>query len=115
MGQKFRNACDISCQIQAFQQHTARQHLLHPKDSVPCSKNQCCRRLTLEINIICLMDFSQSRAVSTTANVRITQSITVLSNEQILYGHMHGSLEKLSPILQTLSPNIWVIQIHNKS
>src|ERR1700738_2163112 len=102
--------------ILAFQQQqTTRQHLLNPKDSASRPDIQCRRRLTLEINIVTLPDSPQLRSVSTTANACITQCVTVLSNGQILYGHRHGPLEELSPLLQTLCPNVWIIQVHNKS
>ena len=102
--------------ILAFQhQQTTRQYLLHPKDSTPRLDIQCRRCLTLEISIIPLPESPQLRSVSTTANSCITQCITVLSNGQILHGHRHCPLEELSPFLQTLCPNVWLIQVHNRS
>ena len=102
--------------ILAFQQQqTTRQHLLHPKNSMPRPDIQCRRRLTLEINITPLPESPQLRSVSTTVNACITQCVTVLNNGQILYDHRHGLLEELSPLLQTPCPNASVIQVHNKS
>src|ERR1700738_783736 len=97
------------------QQQTTRQHLLNPKDSPPRHDIQYRRRLTLEINIIPQPKPPQLRSVSTTANACITQCVMVLSNGQILHGHRHGPLEELSPLLQTLCPNVWVIQVYNRS